>query len=95
MNEPRGPWRCFHCDEVFTDEESAEAHFGESMCAEPFCQMTAEEMRELQLEVYRYRNEDTELHREIRKLETDHAIALRRAEETGYARGLKDAREVA
>lgn len=22
-------WRCFHCNVVFTDEESAKAHFGE------------------------------------------------------------------
>jgi hypothetical protein len=24
-------WRCFHCDEVFTDEETARAHFGTEM----------------------------------------------------------------
>jgi hypothetical protein len=25
----KGPWRCFHCDEVFTSVEAAWEHFGE------------------------------------------------------------------
>jgi hypothetical protein len=37
--------------------------------------------------------EDTELHREIYRLKADHATALRREEEKGYARGLRDARQ--
>jgi len=39
----------------------------------------------------RYREEDTDLHRELRRMESDHATALRREEEKGYARGLRDA----
>jgi hypothetical protein len=40
----------------------------------------------------RYQGEDTELHREIQRLQADHAVALRREEEKGYARGLRDAK---
>ena len=38
----------------------------------------------------RYRDEDTDLHREIFALKAAHEVALRRAEEAGYAAGLRD-----
>jgi hypothetical protein len=32
-------WRCFHCDEVFTDPESAADHFGLNATAPTACVM--------------------------------------------------------
>lgn len=40
-------WRCFHCDEVFTDRLSASAHFGESRQLPPQCVRDADLMAEL------------------------------------------------
>lgn len=31
-------WRCFHCDEAFTDRAAACEHFGESRVGVPLCQ---------------------------------------------------------
>jgi hypothetical protein len=87
---PAKSWRCFHCDEVFTDPAEAELHFGETQFAEPLCQetLTAADLRELQKELSTYRQEDTDLHRQLRSMEADHLTALRREEEKGYARGI-------
>lgn len=30
-------WRCFHCDQVFTDTTKAEEHFGIKGTAQPKC----------------------------------------------------------
>jgi SAM-dependent methyltransferase len=89
------PWRCFHCNEVFRDAQAAEEHFGQSMCATPACQIDADQLRSLETELARYRSEDTDLHRQIAKLQTDHQTALMRAEEEGYSKGLHDGRAVA
>jgi hypothetical protein len=62
--EPPG-WRCFHCDEMFTDWGEARNHFGYTPDdGPPACKTTRGEDSELyhlkrQLEAYR--NEDTEL----------------------------------
>lgn len=41
-------WRCFHCDEVFTDPAEARQHFGSRRFADvPACQLTPEDVREL------------------------------------------------
>ena len=87
-------WRCFHCDEVFTDPAAARDHFGESVLDQPACQTDALRLRALEKELRRYRNEDTGLHRQIAHLKTEHAQALLRAEEAGYAKGLKDGRNL-
>ena len=71
-------WRCYHCDEVFTDRTSAA------------CQISEQEIRKMEDELRHYRNEDTQLHREIARLHGEHQIALRRAEESGYAKGWTD-----
>lgn len=34
---PKPPWRCFHCDEVFTDRQAAVDHFGISENDKPGC----------------------------------------------------------
>ncbi|EMV1289258.1 hypothetical protein QM013_29720 [Pseudomonas aeruginosa] len=38
-----------------------------------------------------YNDEDAEIHRAMARQRTQHQIELRRAEEQGYARGLKEA----
>lgn len=100
-------WRCFHCDEVFTTAGSAADHFGSYQGATPGCvidKVALEdggkhlrgrgllmELRKVEAELQRYREEDTDLHREIHRLHAAHHTALQREEEKGYARGLADA----
>jgi hypothetical protein len=88
---PHG-WTCFHCGETFMHPNAARLHFGASITDEPKCQISAHRLRAMEDELRRYRDEDTDLHRQLRSMETDHAVALRREEEKGYARGLRDAR---
>jgi hypothetical protein len=87
-------WRCFHCDEVFTEHAAALEHFGESMCDDPACQIDMTDVRAMENQLRQYRNEDTELHRAIHSMQADHAVALRREEEKGYERGLRDYSEL-
>lgn len=88
---PEMPWRCFHCDETFTDREGAAEHFGTSLLQEPGCQIDIAKYRSMEELVRRSSAEDTDLHREIAQIQGGHATALRREEEKGYARGLRDA----
>ena len=83
-------WRCFHCDETFLDAASAEKHFGKSCDAVAVCQMDASKIRKMEDDLRRYRQEDTDLHRQLLSMEANHFTALRREEEKGYARGIKD-----
>jgi len=86
-------WRCFHCDEVFVDQQRAAAHFGNYESA-PACKISDEDVRKLEQELARYRNEDSDLDRAYHAMQADHAVALRREEEKGYARGLADWQKV-
>ena len=97
MNDMR--WRCFHCDAVFSEhqEKWAREHFGRDEGDMPVCQMrlpgeshliTA--LRRAQDELASYRSEDTDLMRAIESMEADYREKMRREEEKGYARGLKD-----
>lgn len=86
-------WRCFHCDEVFTDRNAAMTHFGKSEHREAACTIDVARLRDLEDQLQSYRNEDTELYRQIARMQSDHATALRREEEKGYARGLEDAKK--
>ena len=92
MKHAKKSWRCFHCDEVFTDKLEAECHFGRSLESTTACQIDAKHLRALERELRRYRNEDTDLHRHIHHLEFKHSQELRREEERGYAKGLRDGR---
>jgi hypothetical protein len=83
-------WRCFHCDEVFTDVEKAREHFGTSLAQSPACTIDAAHVRELEAELARHRSEDTDLHRQIYGMQAAHRTDLMREEEKGYARGLAD-----
>ncbi|HEM8998852.1 TPA: hypothetical protein U2T46_000887 [Burkholderia cenocepacia] len=83
-------WRCFHCDEVFTDQESAALHFGTSERQSPACSIDVTEYRAMERRMHAYNEEDTDLHRTIHRLQAQHQTELRREEEKGYARGLAD-----
>jgi hypothetical protein len=89
-------WVCFHCWEhfppTFAGQQAARHHFGDGPTEDPACRINARQFRAMQDLTRRYQSEDTELHREIARMQTDHAVALRREEEKGYARGLDDAR---
>lgn len=86
-------WRCFHCDEVFTTPEAAIEHFGRTERQSPACQIDIAEYRRMEENHRRNCEEDTDLHRQIYNIQGDHAQALLREEERGYARGLKDAKK--
>lgn len=86
-------WRCFHCDEAFTDSEKAAEHFGTSLFQKPACQIDITEYRKMEETHRRHCEEDTDLHREIYKTHGDGVMAAKRAEESGYARGLADAKK--
>lgn len=83
-------WRCFLCGEVFTDTDQAALHFGTAIHHKPACQIDIVEYRRAESENQRYRDEDSDLHREIYGLQSKHQTELRRAEEQGYAKGLRD-----
>ena len=91
-------WRCFHCDEVFTDRQDALAHFGDNILATPACWLTQDQrglvgiIREQEAELRQHRSEDTASYREFYSLGAAHTTALMREEERGYERGLADGR---
>jgi|HubBroStandDraft_1064217.scaffolds.fasta_scaffold200742_1 hypothetical protein len=86
-------WRCFHCGEVFTERSCAIEHFGASETAEPACQMDIAKYREMEELHARNLAEDTERDRVIYRLQAELTPKTREAEEQGYARGLRDARQ--
>lgn len=86
-----GPWRCFHCDEVFETAAEASQHFGHWENEKPICQFDADEIRQLQKQLLEWMDDATPLHLEIYRLQSEMEASKRRAEEEGYARGLRDA----
>lgn len=94
----RKQWRCFHCDEVFTSYKLAREHFGADEGKDAACQLKSHEghiltaLRKVEDQLDRYRDEDSDLMRAMYALEADHQDALRRAEEQGYEKGLRDAK---
>ncbi len=88
-------WRCFHCDEVFTDPKEARTHFGAIQGDKAVCALSSDEIRHMEWCLRRYREEDTDLHRQIAHMQCEHTQALMRAEESGYAKGLRDGRALA
>jgi hypothetical protein len=93
----RKQWRCFHCDDVFTREQDAAEHFGGTMGALAACQIKGHEhflvreIRELERQVAMWVDERVPVLLALEAMRTEHADALRREEEIGYARGLRDA----
>jgi len=91
LSETATQWRCFHCDETFTDDAAARLHFGTSLMHSPACTIDVAEYRAMEARMQRYNEEDSDLHREIAAMQSTHQTALRREEEKGYARGLEAA----
>lgn len=103
---PIGGWRCFHCDEHFTDERCARAHFGADESAKPACQIKAgaegglvEALREAEAAAAEawgaLHSESSDFAKAYHGQTARHAQQLRRAEEAGYERGLADGRMIA
>lgn len=95
-------WRCFHCGETFTRAQvkCARNHFGRDEGERPVCLIrepgeynVLRALRQAHDELSAYRAEDTELHRALHAMSAEHAGALRREEERGYAKGLHDAQQ--
>lgn len=84
-------WRCFHCEENFTDPEAAAEHFGTSIFQEPACQIDAKKYREMEERVRRANEDDSDTDRRMYAMQSEHQMELKREEEKGYARGLRDA----
>lgn len=93
---PTRGWRCFHCDEHFTLRSDAAAHFGYQQDATPACRIAPDlrgligVMRLQEGQLHRFRQEDSDAARQFYALGAEHSQALRREEEKGYERGLKD-----
>jgi hypothetical protein len=94
MTEPtdRREWRCFHCDELFTDYEAALEHFGFDQTSYAACQIDIKAFREMENFTARCQAEDSDTDRAMYRMQTEHDVALRREEEAGYAKGLRDGR---
>lgn len=92
-------WRCYFCDEVFTDTSDAANHFGhmeDGVSESTACKLTKDEkgivglLREAWAELRAYREEDTKMIREVYALGADHSRNAQAEEEKGYARGMRD-----
>ena len=100
MKGGRKSWRCFHCGDVFTNPRHAAAHFGIDQLTVPGCVQVlrgGEEhllkmILELEERLAGYRAEDSDIARWWATKQAEHAAALRREEEKGYERGLRDGR---
>lgn len=91
----RRQWRCFHCDAVFRSEREATIHFGADeaatcACVLPHEQHLVEHIRDLERQLESYRTDSDRVLRSIMTLEGEHGAALRREEEKGYERGVRD-----
>lgn len=86
-------WRCFHCEKVCKTPEAARLHFGPTIYSAPACKINEAGLRELERMLDEYREEDTDLHRQMARMQSEHQQALQREEEKGYARGLKAQRD--
>lgn len=96
VDEATAGWKCFHCDELFTNRAHAAEHFGWNEGAIPACRIRGSEghlvtyIRRLEAELTSYRNESDDITKAWLAKEAEHAEALRREEEKGYARGVRD-----
>jgi hypothetical protein len=102
MDKPK-EWRCYHCDEVFTDAACARQHFGITEEQVPACQIRGSEgglvkaLRQAEEALFeataRLHAESADGLAAYRAHLTRHENAVRTAEEVGYNRGVNDARE--
>lgn len=85
-------WRCFHCDEVFTDKATAAEHFGHDELCEPACKIDAAEYRRMEDVHRQHLNETDEASRLYYAQQDANRRALVAEEQKGYDRGLADGR---
>lgn len=89
-------WRCFHCNEIFTNPKHAAEHFGVDETSTPGCRLTATEghlvtyIRRLEKDLDEYRDDRHPLILAHLSDESARRLALQREEEVGYARGVLD-----
>jgi hypothetical protein len=88
-------WRCFHCNYLALTPAEGREHFGSSPSQRPTCLIDGAEYRRMEEAYRRSCEEDTDLHRALHAKDSERAFAVRRAEEEGYARGLRDGMKVA
>lgn len=97
---PKHGWTCFFCGETFRTVGGARDHFGATEDSIPGCQIRVQlgderglqmALRKAEVELARYRAEDSDKDREMHTIRAGHERALRQAEELGYERGLRDA----
>lgn len=99
MGKITGPWRCFHCGEICATEAHAREHFGRVRGALTACELKSsdrhliEVIRDQEEQLEGYRAEDSNIMRAMCAQSSEHAEALRAAEEKGYARGVADMRK--
>jgi hypothetical protein len=89
----RKQWRCYHCDELFSNLRCAAVHFGADESATTACLLSherhlVEHIRNLENQPTSYRTESDNVLKSIMALEADHRQALMREEEKGFTRGL-------
>jgi len=94
-------WRCFHCGATFTVAQKrwAAEHFGRREDQESVCLIRSagesallHALRDAEDQLAAYREEDGNILRAMYSMRADHAQALVREEERGYAKGVADAR---
>ena len=81
-------WTCFHCGESFTERGDAELHFGKNELCSSACRIDIAEYRQMEARMRSYNQDDSDMHRQLYAQESRHLLALRREEESGYAKGL-------
>lgn len=95
-------WRCFHCDEVFTDEHAARLHFGVDEGATPTCLIKGSEgglveaLRRAEKDAadawFAIHNETTDAAKAFHAQAARHQEQLRAVEQVGYDRGIAGAK---
>lgn len=103
MANHRKKWRCFHCDDVFTSAYKAQEHFGLDEFTKPACRIVGASsglitaLREAENSAadawFKLHEEMSDIAKAMYAQNSRHQQALLRAEELGYERGLRDARE--
>jgi hypothetical protein len=83
-------WRCFQCDFTTADPDEAAHHFGKYEDCLPACKIGVEQFRALENEVQTWRTESDAASKEFYSLGAAHHVALRKAEQEGYDKGLAD-----
>ena len=96
-------WRCFFCDEVFTDRTAAALHFGVDEDCDPACRIKGAEgglvraLRDAEAQaasvMAQLHAESTDTHRAYAQMQHRHLGAVASAEQVGYDKGLRDMRQ--